>query len=217
LQKPAKDVAQMDQTEFKAAYKQPRAEKPRAEKRVSNVNVTLNVAKDINTTTNTVNVTGDGLKIEKTAEKVTVVEKTEEKVEVTTRTREAGLKIMALKENKEQSLASAAAAAAKKAEAKGDSKSKRSRRGSREVTLIESLQHMGGDEAVGCVTHCRYDEKVRHPWSECLDRCVENRLMRSAMAEMLPEEDHDAHHVEREVPAQLQEKLKRHKARMEEL
>merc|ERR1719355_39692 len=112
-------------------------------------------------------------------------------------------------EQKAPTLASAAAAAAKKAEAR-EPKSKR-RRGSREVTLIESLQHMGGDEAVGCVTHCRYDEKVRHPWSECLDRCVENRLMRSAMADMLPAEDHDAPHLEKEVPAQLKEQLKRHK------
>merc|ERR1719420_2800214 len=94
---------------------------------------------------------------------------------------------MTQKEQKETTLASAAAAAKK-----ADSKSKRRNGRSREVTLIESLQHMGGAEAVGCVTHCRYDEKVRHSWSECLDRCVENRLMRSAMADMLPEDDHSA-------------------------
>merc|ERR1719310_2524108 len=119
-------------------------------------------------------------------------------------------------EQKETSLASAAAAAKKKAEARGETKSKR-RGKSREVTLIESLQHMGGDETVGCVTHCRYDEEVRHSWSECLDRCVENRLMRSAMADMLPEEDHAAPHIEKEVPAQLKDQLKKHKQRMEEL
>eukprot|EP00746_Dinoflagellata_sp_MGD_P164714 gnl/MRDRNA2_/MRDRNA2_93511_c0_seq1.p1 gnl/MRDRNA2_/MRDRNA2_93511_c0~~gnl/MRDRNA2_/MRDRNA2_93511_c0_seq1.p1 ORF type:complete len:245 (-),score=60.05 gnl/MRDRNA2_/MRDRNA2_93511_c0_seq1:36-770(-) len=199
LKKPTSDVAQMDQAEFKATYKQPRAEK----NRVSNINVTMNALKEQNTT-NTLNTTSAGLKIE-------------EKVAETTRTREAGLKIMTQKEQKETTLATAAAAAAKKADTKADSKSKSRRGRSREVTLIESLQHMGGDEAVGCVTHCRYDEFFRHTWSECLDRCVENRLMRSAMKDMLPEEDHNAHHPEKEVPAALKDQLKKHKARMEEL
>lgn len=194
LKKPSDDVAKMDQAEFKATYKQPR--------RVSNVNVTLQT-----NTTNTVNTTGAGLNVEKVEEKVTE----------TTRTREAGLKIMTQKEQKDTTLATAAAAAAKKADARADPKSKSRRGRSREVTLIESLQHMGGDEAVGCVTHCRYDEFFRHTWTECLDRCVENRLMRSAMKDMLPEDEHDAHHTEKEVPAQLKDQLKKHKARMEEL
>jgi hypothetical protein len=202
LKKPSDDVAKMDQVEFKATYKQPRAEK----KRVSNINVTLDVVKETNTTY-TLNTTGAGLNLEKVQEKVTE----------STRTREAGLKIMTQKEQKDTTLATAAAAAAKKADARADSKSKSRRGRSREVTLIESLQHMGGDEAVGCVTHCRYDEFFRHSWTECLDRCVENRLMRSAMKDMLPEEDHDAHHSEKEVPTQLKDQLKKHKARMEEL
>lgn len=200
LKKPSNDIAKMDQAEFKATYKQ-----PRAEKRVSNINLTASTAKE--TTTNVTNMTGNRVKIEHAEDTVTE----------STRTREAGLKIMSQKEQKETTLASAAAAAAKKADARAEPKSKRSRGRSREVTLIESLQHMGGDEVVGCVTHCRYDEFIRHSWKECLDRCVENRLMRSALGDMLPEEDHGAHHAEKEVPAQLKEQLKKHKQRMEEL
>ena len=71
--------------------------------------------------------------------------------------------------------------------------------------LIESMRHMGedGEHAVACVTHCRYGEEVRHPWRECLDRCVENALMRSTFVTMLPDEDHDARGMDSEVPAGL--------------
>lgn len=200
LQKPAVDVAKMDQAEFQATYKKPRPEfsnKPRPEKRASNINVPKE--------TNTTNATAANANV-----------KIEQKED--TSRNNAGLQIKTAKEQKETTLASAAAAAAKKTEGRAEGKSKRNRRGrDREVTLIESLQHMGGDEAVGCVTHCRYDEKVRHTWAECLDRCVENRLMRSAMTDMLPEDDHAAPEFHKEVPAQLKEQMKKHKQRMEEL
>lgn len=90
-------------------------------------------------------------------------------------------------------------------------------RGNREATLIESLQHIGGEETVGCVTHCRYGEEMRHTWKECLERCVENRLMRSTMLDMLPEEDQKAQSMEAAVPTQLQEKLENHRKRSAEL
>merc|ERR1719161_2909010 len=34
----------------------------------------------------------------------------------------------------------------------------------REEKLLESLHGMEGGKAVGCVTHCRYGETVRHTW-----------------------------------------------------
>lgn len=188
LRKSANDMAKVDQAEFQENYK-----KPRQEKRVSNIDV----RKETNTTNATLSI--------------------QQRDAITSTETGAGLKIMTATEQKETTLATAAAAAAKKADAKAETKSKRNRRGSREVTLIESLQHMGGDEAVGCVTHCRYDEFFRHTWSECLDRCVENRLMRSAMADMLPEDEHAAPAMHKEVPSQLKEQLKKHKQREEEL
>jgi hypothetical protein len=87
----------------------------------------------------------------------------------------------------------------------------------REEKLIESLKGMEGDAAVGCVTHCRYGEEVRHTWQECLTRCVENGPMRSIMESMLPPEDHGARALHAEVPSSLQDHLKRHRERSEEL
>merc|ERR1719262_1987964 len=83
----------------------------------------------------------------------------------------------------------------------------KNRRSSREATLIESMQHIGNETTVGCVTHCRYGEEVRHTWQECLDRCVENSLMRSAMMKMLPAEQHAAVSMDVEVPDSLQKQL----------
>merc|ERR1719478_2723 len=82
----------------------------------------------------------------------------------------------------------------------------RRRKRSREVMLIESMRHMGedGELAVACVTHCRYGEDVRHEWKECLERCVENALMRSPFMSMLPEEHHDAPAMESDVPQGLE-------------
>jgi len=88
---------------------------------------------------------------------------------------------------------------------------------SREEKLIESLKGMEGDAAVGCVTHCRYGEEVRHTWQECLNRCVENGPMRSIMESMLPAEDHAAPSMTAEVPSTLQDHLKKHRERSEEL
>merc|ERR1719261_1017889 len=84
-------------------------------------------------------------------------------------------------------------------------KPRRSRKGSREAYLIDSMQHMGeeGENAVVCVTHCRYDEEVRHPWRECLERCVENVLMRSTFLQMLPEEEHAAPSMDAPLPVGL--------------
>mmetsp|Transcript_68917 Transcript_68917/g.128679 ORF Transcript_68917/g.128679 Transcript_68917/m.128679 type:complete len:188 (+) Transcript_68917:75-638(+) len=64
------------------------------------------------------------------------------------------------------------------------------RRGSREESLISSLQHMDdGEDTMGCVAGCRFGE-VRHSWTECLEKCVENRLVRSTLMSMLPAEHH---------------------------
>merc|ERR1719211_440766 len=88
-----------------------------------------------------------------------------------------------------------------------------------EANLINSLRHMGekGEEAVVCVTTCRFGEKVRHEWRECLDRCVENPLMRSTFLSMLPEAHHGAHSTEVEVPEILQKRLERKRQRSAEL
>lgn len=204
LSEPHSDFAKMAPEEFQATYK-----KPRAEKRVStNFTMEMNATKDGSKIMPKIEINT----IEKTEKKdvtveIATVEKTEKK-DVTT----SGSKLKIMTKDD-----AAFPAAPKKKAAEPASTSKRSRRGNREVTLIESLQHMGGDEAVGCVTHCRYDEFMRHSWQECLDRCVENRLMRSAMLDMLPSEDHDAHHHEKEVPKALQDQMKKHRARMEEL
>eukprot|EP00746_Dinoflagellata_sp_MGD_P120593 gnl/MRDRNA2_/MRDRNA2_56060_c0_seq1.p1 gnl/MRDRNA2_/MRDRNA2_56060_c0~~gnl/MRDRNA2_/MRDRNA2_56060_c0_seq1.p1 ORF type:complete len:219 (+),score=56.35 gnl/MRDRNA2_/MRDRNA2_56060_c0_seq1:120-776(+) len=88
---------------------------------------------------------------------------------------------------------------------------------SREEKLIESLKGMEGDAAVGCVTHCRYGEEVRHTWQECLNRCVENGPMRSIMESMLPAEHHAPPSMDAEVPSTLRDHLKRHRDRSEEL
>merc|ERR1719195_2042589 len=88
-----------------------------------------------------------------------------------------------------------------------------------EASLIDSLRHVGekGEDAVACVTTCRYGEAVRHEWRECLDRCVENPLMRSTFLDMLPEEDHKAHAASVDVPELLQERVKRKRQRSAEL
>lgn len=77
-------------------------------------------------------------------------------------------------------------------------------RTSREESLINSLQHLDDDtHTVGCVTHCRFGDEVRHTWRECIERCVENPLMRSSMMQMLPKEHHDAHDMEKQVPESI--------------
>eukprot|EP00929_Paragymnodinium_shiwhaense_P109641 TRINITY_DN76119_c0_g1_i1.p2 TRINITY_DN76119_c0_g1~~TRINITY_DN76119_c0_g1_i1.p2 ORF type:complete len:127 (+),score=34.40 TRINITY_DN76119_c0_g1_i1:44-424(+) len=95
----------------------------------------------------------------------------------------------------------------------------------REVSLIESLAHMGsgGKEAVTCVTSCRWGERERHPWRQCLDRCVSNQLMRTTLLAMLPEEDHaaPAAHAKKpdglEVPELVKKKLLLSRMRATEL
>mmetsp|Transcript_22265 Transcript_22265/g.42526 ORF Transcript_22265/g.42526 Transcript_22265/m.42526 type:complete len:205 (+) Transcript_22265:66-680(+) len=93
------------------------------------------------------------------------------------------------------------------------------RKSSAEANLINSLRHMGekGEEAVVCVTTCRFGETVRHEWRECLERCVENPLMRSTFLTMLPDEDHKAHAASVAIPEILQEKLKHKRQRSAEL
>jgi len=88
-----------------------------------------------------------------------------------------------------------------------------------EASLIDSLRHVGekGEDAVICVTTCRYGEATRHEWRECLDRCVENPLMRSTFLSMLPEEHHKAHSTEAEVPEILQKRLEHKRQRSAEL
>jgi hypothetical protein len=87
-----------------------------------------------------------------------------------------------------------------------------------EGNLIHSLRFMGenGEQAVECVTHCRYGE-VRNTWSECLEKCVENKLMRSTFMSMLPQEKHDAHAEHVEMPEVLQKKQRRKNQRSSEL
>jgi hypothetical protein len=88
-----------------------------------------------------------------------------------------------------------------------------------EGNLIHSLRFMGdnGEEAVDCVTHCRYGEVVRHEWRECLEKCVENKLMRSTFMSMLPQEKHDAHETHIEMPDVLKKRQKHKSQKSEEL
>jgi len=96
---------------------------------------------------------------------------------------------------------------------------KRPTRRSAEASLIDSLRHLGkdGEQAVVCVTSCRYGEEARHEWSECLERCVKNPLMRSTMLGLLPEEAHKAHSTAVEVPELLQKRLEHKRQRSAEL
>lgn len=86
----------------------------------------------------------------------------------------------------------------------------------REEKLIDSLKGMEGDDAVGCVTHCRYGEFFRHTWKECLHKCVDNPAMRSIMESMLPEEDHEAVEKTVAVPTSLESHLDRHAKKLKE-
>mmetsp|Transcript_120039 Transcript_120039/g.239008 ORF Transcript_120039/g.239008 Transcript_120039/m.239008 type:complete len:199 (-) Transcript_120039:17-613(-) len=103
---------------------------------------------------------------------------------------------------------------------KGHSEQKRQRtQRNAEASLIDSLRHVGekGDDAVVCVTTCRYGEAVRHEWQECLDRCVENPLMRSTFFSMLPEEHHKAHSSNVKMPQILLKTLEHKRQRSSEL
>mmetsp|Transcript_119363 Transcript_119363/g.232260 ORF Transcript_119363/g.232260 Transcript_119363/m.232260 type:complete len:205 (-) Transcript_119363:165-779(-) len=97
--------------------------------------------------------------------------------------------------------------------------SKPRRKKSAEANLIDSLRHMGekGEEAVVCVTTCRFGETIRHEWHECLEQCVENPLMRSTFLTMLPKENHRAHAAAVEIPEILQERLEHKRQRSAEL
>ena len=88
-----------------------------------------------------------------------------------------------------------------------------------EASLIDSLRHMGekGEDAVACVTACRYGDAARHEWSTCLDRCVANPLMRSTFRSLLPEENHVAHSTDVVVPEILKQRLERKRQRSAEL
>eukprot|EP00927_Polykrikos_kofoidii_P066272 TRINITY_DN61900_c0_g1_i1.p1 TRINITY_DN61900_c0_g1~~TRINITY_DN61900_c0_g1_i1.p1 ORF type:complete len:224 (-),score=27.16 TRINITY_DN61900_c0_g1_i1:57-728(-) len=83
-----------------------------------------------------------------------------------------------------------------------ETRKSRRRPSSREASLIDSLKHMGaeGENAVACVSGCRYGEEERHSWRECLERCVDNHLMRTTFLAMLPPENHVAHPLTAEIP-----------------
>mmetsp|Transcript_67636 Transcript_67636/g.180990 ORF Transcript_67636/g.180990 Transcript_67636/m.180990 type:complete len:199 (-) Transcript_67636:247-843(-) len=91
-------------------------------------------------------------------------------------------------------------------DAVGRPSARRNRQQMREHSLIKSLKHVGdsfgSSGAMGCVTTCRYGE-VRHSWRECLDRCVDNGLLRATLMTMLPAEQHDPLHPDLEMPDEL--------------
>mmetsp|Transcript_34584 Transcript_34584/g.78147 ORF Transcript_34584/g.78147 Transcript_34584/m.78147 type:complete len:138 (+) Transcript_34584:77-490(+) len=79
-------------------------------------------------------------------------------------------------------------------------RSQRSRREMREKSMINSLKHIGdwGSEAVSCASDCRYGE-VKHTWKVCVDRCVDNPLLRSVFLSMLPEHALDSESTDGEL------------------
>jgi len=80
------------------------------------------------------------------------------------------------------------------------SRARRNGRLGREESIINSLMHLDdGDNAVGCVAHCRFGE-VRSTWRECLDNCIENPLIRSSLVYLLPEEYHAPPSIENSLP-----------------
>jgi len=74
-----------------------------------------------------------------------------------------------------------------------------------EVKLIQSMQNTGehGEDAVACVTHCRYGKLVRHPWTRCIKRCFEHALFQDTFIKMLPAELHATRSQEEALPAEL--------------
>mmetsp|Transcript_91442 Transcript_91442/g.285024 ORF Transcript_91442/g.285024 Transcript_91442/m.285024 type:complete len:87 (-) Transcript_91442:68-328(-) len=59
--------------------------------------------------------------------------------------------------------------------------------------MIDSLKHLGerGAEVVGCVTGCRGGPE-RQPWRVCIERCLDNPLLRSMFLSMLPDDAPDS-------------------------
>eukprot|EP00413_Alexandrium_margalefii_P019553 CAMPEP_0204527200 /NCGR_PEP_ID=MMETSP0661-20131031/8848_1 /ASSEMBLY_ACC=CAM_ASM_000606 /TAXON_ID=109239 /ORGANISM="Alexandrium margalefi, Strain AMGDE01CS-322" /LENGTH=132 /DNA_ID=CAMNT_0051533085 /DNA_START=102 /DNA_END=497 /DNA_ORIENTATION=+ len=63
----------------------------------------------------------------------------------------------------------------------------------RERSMIDSLKHVGerGAEVMGCVTGCRGGPE-RQPWRVCIERCLDNPLLRSMFLSMLPDDAPDS-------------------------
>jgi len=76
----------------------------------------------------------------------------------------------------------------------------------REVMLIKNMKSTGaeGEDAVACVTHCRYGNEARHPWRKCIERCIEHNIFHDTFMKMLPAELHAAKPLDEAVPTGLQ-------------
>jgi len=87
-----------------------------------------------------------------------------------------------------------------------------------EAKLIETMVDCEEHQRP-CIAHCRYGEEARHSWSECIERCVEDGMTKRLLLAGLPEDDHDAVHLEAEVPAGMDDlkSKKKREARSGEL
>mmetsp|Transcript_49095 Transcript_49095/g.142267 ORF Transcript_49095/g.142267 Transcript_49095/m.142267 type:complete len:155 (-) Transcript_49095:115-579(-) len=73
--------------------------------------------------------------------------------------------------------------------------SKRPQRSSREMrerSMIDSLKHVGerGSEIMSCVSTCRSGPE-KQSWKVCIERCLDNPLLRSMFLSMLPDDGPD--------------------------
>jgi len=76
----------------------------------------------------------------------------------------------------------------------------------REVMLIKNMKSTGaeGEDAVACVTHCRYGKKVRQTWDKCIGRCIEHSIFYDTFMKMLPAEFHAAKSLDEAIPEGLE-------------
>merc|ERR1719382_1667601 len=80
-----------------------------------------------------------------------------------------------------------------------------------EAMLISNVATGEDEHAQPCIAHCRYGERVRHSWQQCVERCVEDGMTRRMLLVGLPESERRAAELDAPLPAGMEE-LKRKRA-----
>jgi len=80
-----------------------------------------------------------------------------------------------------------------------------------EALLISNVATGEDEHAQPCIAHCRYGERVRHSWQQCVERCVEDGMTRRMLLVGLPESERRAAELDAPLPAGMEE-LKRKRA-----
>jgi len=82
-----------------------------------------------------------------------------------------------------------------------------------EAMLISNVATGEDEHAQPCIAHCRYGERVRHSWQECVERCVEDGMTRRMLLVGLPESERQAARLDAPLPAGMDELKKKRTAR----